>query len=145
MNLPTHINHAFHHQSRTYPLVIRSSISQTRTNRQSHAKNITNAPYHCTMAWRSLSVVRQNGSVDRLTIPYHHRVPQHIRLPCFLLSCGGPLYIARCYTSNVTLLVLGTLIQLLASKHSILKYPEIKIHIHILQITTSQHICIVQV
>jgi len=40
INLLAHINHAFQHQSRTYPLVIRSSISQTRPNTTSHAKCI---------------------------------------------------------------------------------------------------------
>jgi len=38
MNLPAHINHAFQHQSRTYPLVMRLSISHIRTNTTSHAK-----------------------------------------------------------------------------------------------------------
>jgi len=93
----------------------------------------------------SPGAAKQNGSADRLMVPHHRRAPQHPRLPCFLLSPSSPLCIARCYTSNMTLLVLGTLIQILALYHSILKHPGIKIHIHILQITTSQHICIFQV
>jgi len=66
MNFPTLINHMFHHQSGTYPLVIQSSIPQTKTNTTSHAKHITNAPYHCTIAWHSLSTVRRfNNTVGR--------------------------------------------------------------------------------
>ena len=122
-----------------------ASISQTRINTTSHAKCITNAPCHYTIAWHSLSVARQNDSAGRLAVPHHRWPPQYIRYPCFLLSPSGPLYIPRRYTNNVTLLVLGTLIQFLAFNHSILKHPEINIHIHILQITTSQHICIIQV
>jgi len=78
--------------------MIISSISQTKTNTTSHAKCITNAHCHCTIGWRSLSVTRQNGSADHLAVPHHRRAPQPIRLPSFLLSPGGPLYIARCYT-----------------------------------------------
>jgi len=106
---------------------------------------ITNAPCHCIIAWRSLSVARQNGSVDRMAVPHHRWAPQHTRLPCFLLLHGDPLCTGRRYTSNVTLLVLGTLIQFLAFNHSILKHPEINIHIHILQIPISQHICVFKV
>jgi len=46
MNLPAHINHAFQRLSRTYPFVIRSSISQTKPNTTSSAKHIINAPCH---------------------------------------------------------------------------------------------------
>jgi len=101
MNFLAHINHVFYHQSRTYPPVIRSSISQTRTNTKSHAKHITNAPCHCTITWRSLSVARKNGSVDRLAVSQHHRAPRHTWLPYFLLSFGGSLCTAKRYTSNV--------------------------------------------
>jgi len=109
-----------HHQSWTYPLMTISSISQTRTNTTSHAKRITNAPCHCIITWCSLNAARRNGCATRLAVPYHRRAPQHTRLPCFLPSPNGPLCIAKRYTSDVTLLVLGTLIQLLASNHSIL-------------------------
>jgi len=64
-----HINHAFHHQSRAYLLMIRSNISQTRTNTTSHAKHITNSPCHCTIAWHNLSAARRNGSANHLAVP----------------------------------------------------------------------------
>ena len=127
MNLPAHINHVFHHQSRTYPLVIQSSISQTKTNTTSHAKHITTAPCHYIITWRSLSTAKKNGSVDRLAVPQHRRAPRHTRLPYFLLSPNNSLYTAKHYTSNVTLLVLCTLIQFLESNNSILKHLETKI------------------
>ena len=98
-------------------------------------KTYHNAPCHYT----SPSTARRNGSTDRLAVPHHRRAPQLTRNPCFLLSPGGPLYTARRYTNNVTLLVLGTLIHFLPFTHSILKHPKINKHIHIFQITTSQH------
>ena len=104
-----------------------SSISQTKTNTTSNAKRITNTPCHCTTTWHSLSAARRNGSADRLVVPHHYRAPQHTRLPYFLLSPSGPLCTARRYTSNVTRLVLGTLIQFLAFNHSILKHAKINI------------------
>jgi len=121
---------------------IKHLLDQDEYNKS--CKMYHNAPDHCTIAWRCLSIARQNDNADRLVVPHHYRTPQLTGLPCFLLLPDDPLCTTQRYTSSGILLVLGTLIQFLAITHSIVKHPEIKIHIHILQITTSQHICIFQ-
>jgi len=48
MNLLAYINHVFHHQSRTYPLVILSSVSRPRfnTSNMQHTTNNTLSPHY---------------------------------------------------------------------------------------------------
>ena len=124
MNLPAHDN-------------IKHIPDQDQHNKS--CKTYHNASCHYTIAQRNLSTARRNSSTDRLTVTHHRRAPKLTRHSCFLLLPSGSVYTARRYTSNVTLLVLGTLIHFLEFNHSIIKHPEINIHIHIFQITTSQH------
>ena len=103
-------------------------------------------PY--TIVWRCQSTTRRNGSADRLKVSQHRQASRHTKLPYFWLLLSTSLCTVRDYTSNVTLLILGTLIKFLVSNNSILKHPEPKILIHILHIlkfTTSQLICVIQV
>jgi len=157
MNLPRSYPHTRvigHEPPRSYHHVFTTIHEPTRSwhfkhipNQDQHNKSCKiyhNAPCHYTFAYRSLSAARRNGSTDRMAVPHHRRASQLTRHPCFLLSLVGSLYTARRYT-NVTLLVLGTLIHFLEFNHSILKHPVINIHIRIFHITTSQHICIFQV
>ena len=143
MNLPTHIIMC---SSPVMNLPAHDNIKHLPDQDQHNkpCKTYHNTPGHCTIIWRSISTARQNGSADRLAVPHHRWAQQLTRLSYFLLSPNDLLYTARHYTSSMILLVLGTVIQFLAFTHSVIKHPEIKIDIHILQITTSQQ-CIFQV
>ena len=116
---------------RTYHHVFITNHEPTRSWQH---QTYHNAPCHYSIAYRSLSAARRNGSTNRLAVPHHRRALQLTRHPCFLLSPGGPFCTAMRHTSNVILLNLVTLIHFLAFTHSILKHPEINIHIHMFQL-----------
>ena len=82
MNLPTHINHAFHHQSRTYPLVIMLSMSWPKVVNlktcKTHNKSILTL---CAIVWRNLSATKRQYNADRLTVTTHCRALISQRLP----------------------------------------------------------------
>ena len=93
---------------RTSPLVFHASISHTKDHHhETCKKEIVTCLW--SIAWSSLSAARRCRAVNRLVVPQYYRAPRLTRLPCFLLSPGVSLCIARRYTSSVKLLILDTL------------------------------------
>ncbi|QCD93932.1 hypothetical protein DEO72_LG5g2009 [Vigna unguiculata] len=71
MNLPTHINHAFQHQSRTYTLVTMSRISWSKSN----ISNTQSTNKIRTLPSKLLPhAARRNPNADRLAETSRHQV-----------------------------------------------------------------------